>query len=89
MILIAYSGFLCYDELSKLTCCNVKIFNTYFSLHIDLSKTGKYRKCEEATIAKGYNIACPYLMLRKYLDLAAIELSSEQFYLTPCSGSLI
>ena len=28
MILIGYSGFLRYDELSKLKCCNVKIFDT-------------------------------------------------------------
>lgn len=83
MILIGYSGFLRYDELSKLKCCNVKIFDTYFSLHIESSKTDKYRKGEEILIAKGDSIACPYLMLRKYLDLAAIDLSSEHFLFKP------
>lgn len=83
MILIGYSGFLRYDELSKLKCCNVKIFDTQFSLHIDSSKTDRYRKGEEILIAKGDSIACPYLMLRKYLGLAAIELSSDHFLFKP------
>ena len=37
MILIGYSGFLRYDKLSKLKCWNVKIFDTFFSLHIESS----------------------------------------------------
>ena len=34
-------------------------------------------------IAIGDTIACPYFILRKYLDLAAIDLSSEHFSFKP------
>ena len=44
MVLIAYSGFLRYDELRNyLKCCNDKFFEERISLKIESSKTDKYR----------------------------------------------
>ena len=53
MILIAYSGFLRYDELRNLKCCNVKFFEEHISLKIESSKTDQYRSGNEVLIAKG------------------------------------
>ena len=72
MILIAYSGFLGYDERRNLKCCNVKCHDEYFSLEIESSKTDQYRSGNEVLIAKGESEACPYTMLHKYVVLADI-----------------
>ncbi|MCG8033524.1 MAG: tyrosine-type recombinase/integrase [Candidatus Thiodiazotropha taylori] len=83
MILVAYAGFLRYDELSNLKCCNIKFQSEYFSLHIESSKTDQYRSGNEILIAKGESGACPYLMLQKYILLADIDLTSDHFLFKP------
>lgn len=83
MILVGFSGFLRYDEISKLKCRNIKLFESYLSIHIDSSKTDKYRKGEGILIAKGDSIACPYRMLQRYIGLAKIDLSSDHFLFKP------
>lgn len=87
MILIGFSGFLRYDELSKLKCSNVKLYDSHFSIKIDSSKTDKYRKGDEILIAEGESIACPFKMLKRYIDLIGIDLSSDQFLFKPMFNS--
>ena len=90
MILIAFSGFLRYDELRNLKCCNVQFHDAYLSLQIESSKTDQYRSGNEVLIAKGESNACPYQMLQKYVVLADIDLTSTQFLFKPVyrSGSI-
>lgn len=64
MILIAFAGFLRYDELRNLKCRNVHFFEEYFCLQIESSKTDQYRSGKEVLISKGTSEACPYLMLQ-------------------------
>ncbi|VDI32229.1 Hypothetical predicted protein [Mytilus galloprovincialis] len=44
MILIGYAGFLRYDELSSITCRDVKIFDDHISIFLPRSKTDQYRQ---------------------------------------------
>lgn len=83
MILIGYAGFLRYDEISKIKCCNIKIFENYFSLHIDSSKTDRYRAGAEILISKGDTVACPFQMLLKYISLAKIDLLTDEYLFKP------
>ena len=83
MILIGFSGFLRYDEISKLKCCNIKMYDNHFSIQIESSKTDKYRKGAEILISKGDSIACPFEMLKRYIELASIDMLSDQFLFKP------
>ena len=59
MILLGFSGFLRFDELSSLRCNDISIFDSYFILKIRKSKTDQYRFGDEIPISKGLSIACP------------------------------
>ncbi|KAK3093085.1 hypothetical protein FSP39_010888 [Pinctada imbricata] len=83
MILICFSGFLRFDELSSLICNDIKMFDNYVSLHIRKSKTDQYRSGDEIFISKGSTVACPVLMLQKYIKLADICLDSDHFLFKP------
>ncbi|KAK3102573.1 hypothetical protein FSP39_012299 [Pinctada imbricata] len=83
MILLSFSGFLRYDEVSSLACNDVTIFDDYVSLIIRKSKTDQYRNGNEVLISCGTTIACPVKMLRKYVNIAQIDLSSDHFLFKP------
>ena len=72
-----------YDEISSLRCKDIEIFYEYFSVKIVKSKTDQYRHGDEILIARGSTIACPLNMLNRYLDLAKIDLKSEDFLFKP------
>ena len=83
MILLSFAGFLRYDEISSLRCKDIEIFDEYFSVKIVKSKTDQYRHGDEILISRGSTIACPLNMLNRYLDLAKIDLKSEDFMFKP------
>ena len=53
------------------------------SLLIRKSKTDQYRQGHEIVIAKGSTIACPYNMLKRYLDVAKLSTSEDMFMFRP------
>lgn len=79
MSLLAFSGFLRFNELSNLCCNDVSIFDEYFSLKIRKSKTDQYRFGNDIVISKGETSACPFSMLKRYLQLGEIDLNSGHF----------
>ena len=83
MILLSYSGFLRFDEISKLRCKDVSIFENQLKLFISHSKTDQYRQGNEILISKGITIACPVNMYLRYLFLAGLDAQSEQFIFKP------
>ena len=83
MILICFSGFLRYDELSSLLCNDVQFLEGYISLRIRKSKTDQYRDGNTILISKGSTLACPVAMLQRYIELSNISLDSEQFLFKP------
>ena len=83
MILIAFAAFLRFDELISLRCNDVTFSDDHFSLCIRKSKTDQYRLGDSVVVAKGESSACPYLMLRKYFDMAHIDNSTDLYLFRP------
>ncbi|KAL5021412.1 hypothetical protein ScPMuIL_000567, partial [Solemya velum] len=69
MILLAFSGFLRFNELSALKCKDLSFRSEYMRIRISKSKTDQYRKGDEVLISKGCTSACPYVMLQKYIHI--------------------
>ena len=76
MILVGFCGFLRFNEISS-------IHDSHFVLKIRRSKTEQYRNGNEVVISKGTSVACPHSMLLKYIELAGISLSSDEFLFKP------
>ena len=83
MILLAYSAFLRFNELSSLRCKDVEVKDAYLRINISKSKTDQYGQGDEVLVAKGQSIACPYTMFLKYVSLAKIDLHSDMFLFRP------
>lgn len=90
MLLLGYSGFLRFSEISEL-CCNDIIFHEdYFKIKIKKSKTDQYRFGSEIVISKGSTAACPYNMLKRYMSISQQAESSTSYLFRPCfrAGSI-
>lgn len=83
MILLSYAGFLRFNELSSLRCCDIVFYEDHFIVKISKSKTDIYRKGKEIAIAKGVSNACPFLMLQRYIAAAGLALDSQEFLFRP------
>ena len=74
----AYAGFLRFNELSFLRCCDVKFCNgSYVELFIARSKTDIYRNGNTVLLAKTDNVTCPFCLLTRYVQAANIDLFSD------------
>lgn len=87
MIVLGFSAFLRYDEISNIHCNDVKIYDDYFSLYIRRSKTDQYRFGNEIVISKGNSAACPLAMLTRYIALTEQSLTSQFYLFRPCFRS--
>ena len=83
MILIGFSGFLRFDELSNLKCRDITIFDYYLKILIPLSKTDQYRHDNELLISRGNTVACPLSMYKRYLFLTKLDINSDEFIFRP------
>lgn len=59
MALLAFAGFLRFDELSNLKPKDVVSYATYFELFIESSKTDQYRKGPVIPVVKAGSDLCP------------------------------
>ncbi|XP_052080798.1 uncharacterized protein LOC127718788 [Mytilus californianus] len=83
MILIGYSGFLRYDELSSLRCKDITVFDDYLEIQILRSKTDQYRQGNKILISKGSTLACPFNIYNRYIQLANLDEKSDLFVFRP------
>ena len=83
MIVLSFSGFLRYSELSSLRCSDVHFRDTHLEVHISKSKTDQYRLGDQIVISKGESVACPYNLLSKYYSICSIDPSSDDFLFKP------
>ena len=83
MILLGYSVFLRFSELSDLKCSDVKFEDSHFVLHIRKSKTDIYREGKGICISNGSTLACPFKMLQKYLECSDQSLTSDNYLFRP------
>jgi integrase len=79
MIVLCYSGFLRFDEVSNLRCNDIAFFAEHFSIQIRKSKTDVYRSGKEIVINKGSTSACPYNVLKRYLHISGQTTDSDHF----------
>ena len=83
MIILSYSCFLRYNELSNLKCSDVTFFDYYFSICITKSKTDQYRSGNEVVCAKINALSCPYKALCKYIKQNDINIHSGDYLFKP------
>ena len=83
MMLLSFSGFLRFDEVSSLRFNDVRICDNFLVLNITKSKTDQYRQSNEILISKGSTVACPFNMFLKYINLAGFSSDSNYFLFRP------
>ena len=76
--LLAFAGFLCFDELVQLRPCDIEI-EKMAKLTIRRSKTDQLRKGDEVLIARTGSLTCPVVMLERYMAKASISACSKLF----------
>ena len=69
MILLGFSGFLRFNELSQLRCNDFFVKEEHLVIKIRRSKTDQYRSGDEILICKGHTLACPYAMFFRYMSV--------------------
>lgn len=79
MILLSFSGFLRYEELSSLRCSDITFLDGYVKIFINKSKTDQYRQGNEILISRGVTSACPVKMLQRYISRGIIDIFSDHF----------
>ena len=79
MCILCFTGFLRFDEVSNLKYSDIDFEESYFRLFIEKSKTDTCRVGNWVYIAKTYTVACPYTVLKLYLDNACFKTDSEKY----------
>ena len=77
--LLAFAGFLRFDELVNIRCCDLILDQEMLKIHIPRSKTDQLRKGDEVLIARSEAFTCPVRMLERYIRMANIKLDSSGF----------
>ena len=77
--LVAFAGFLRFNELCNLRWCDIVFKDTHFSLFIPRSKSDQYGSGATRVVARTGNPTCPFDMLRRYATLSGDNISSTQF----------
>ena len=79
MIVLSFTGFLRYDELSSIKCKDLIFFDDYVSINIPKSKTDQFRDGNEILLSKLDSPTCPVKALSCYMTAAALTSGSEEF----------
>lgn len=87
MIVIGFCAFLRYNEIQNLRCNDITFHDDHFSLRIQKSKTDQYRYGNEVVVAKGETAACPYILLKRYLDISKQTVYDSLYLFRPCFRS--
>ena len=87
--LLAFAGFLRYDELANIKPCDLQLSQSHATIRIPKSKTDQLRQGNEVVIARTGSETCPVTMLEKYIRRAKIDLSSELYLFRPIVGSKV
>jgi hypothetical protein len=78
MLLIAFYGFLRFEEMVHLLCCNVIVLADHAELHIEKSKCDQLRLGETVVIAR-FSVNCPVGLLVRYLGRIQAEDTPKHF----------
>ena len=75
--LLVFSAFLCYDEPSKLRCCDITFSPQRIAVQIVSSKSDQYQKGDSVIVARTGYSACLVAMLEQYYATAALPKLSK------------
>ena len=75
--LLAFAGFLRFDEVASIRPCDLQIGVTHLSIKILHSKTDQLRHGDVVLIARTESDTCPVAMLESYIRRAGISLASK------------
>ena len=81
--LLAFSGFLRFNELICLRPCDFKILQEMMKIKILQSKTDQLRQGDELVIARTGNLTCPVAMLERYMDRTGMSLDDQRYLFRP------
>ena len=73
MCLVAFAGFLRFDELAKIKRGHISFCNSHISIVIPSSKTDQLRQGQSVVVARLQSKYCPVNMLEKYISLAQVH----------------
>jgi len=74
--LLAFAGFLRYDEVSSIRPCDIP---EHITIYIPRSKNDQLHQGDEVVVARTRSITCPISMLERYMCMAKILANSELF----------
>ena len=77
--LLAFAGFLRYDEFISLRPCDIKIGSNMMIVAIDSSKTDQLYQGDEVVIVHTSIHTCQVAMLERYMGLDGIDSTSDLF----------
>ena len=86
LCLLAFSGFLRYDEIVRCRFSDIKFYEDYMELFIASSKTDKLRNGETLVIAKTRNPTCPVSMLNRYIVMAKEPANAPNWLFRPINA---
>ena len=73
--------------MRNLRCNDLDFHDSYFSVKIRKSKTDHLRLGNDLVIAKDQSVACPYSILKRYLEVTAEDTTMNMHVLQPCFRS--
>ena len=79
--LLAFTGFLHFNELVNVRPCDLTFYNEMVKLQIPRSKMDQLRKGDEVVIARSGQDTCPVNMLERYMQMGKIAKGSKLFLL--------
>ena len=68
MFLLAYAGFLRFDELSNLKLSDIELFDSHMKVFLEKSKTDQFREGAWVVVSATGRATCPVDMMRRYLE---------------------
>ena len=77
--LLAYSGFLRFDELIHVRVSDLVISPDMMKIKIPRSKTDQLRQGDEILVARSFTPRCPVAMLEQYMVKGQIHLDDKEF----------
>ena len=79
MMVVAFAGFLRFDELINIKCNDVVFYNSYMSIFIEKSKCDQYRDGRDVLIAKSNSTMCPVKTFENYISKCNLDMNSDSF----------
>ena len=86
--LLAFAGFLRYDEVANIRPCVLQINPTCVTIRIPKSKTDQLRQGNDVVITRTESDTCPVAMLEEYISRGCIYFSSQLYFFRPIAGPI-